>query len=161
MLKNKWGLLAVFLLAGIGFAQTRVLIQGADTDSTPNIVKNVSVDSQGRLKVTSSGGSTSPTVCLSSASKNVTVGTTATQAPATALTNRWTLTVCNSLRNAGSPLVTCSLTGTPTTAATSAGTVLAPGDCIKYDLASGVNPLCISDTASTAVTTEECGGITN
>lgn len=149
------------LLASHAFAQGQTLILGNDTTTTDaGIVRRVAVDAQGRL-LTSGGASTDGGVtvivpyCTVTASKNTTVGTSSTAVPATPLAGRWLIRVCNSARNAGTPILTCTSDATvPTVASTSPGDTLEAGDCAQYTTGSGI--LCISDTASTAVTSEEC-----
>jgi len=166
---------ALFVLALPATAQQSMLMNGADTTTLPDggIIRRVQVDPQGRLVVvttsTLSDGGTSTTsttftdggvavsvpYCTVSSSKNTTVGTSSTAVPATKLTDRWYERVCNSARNSGTPIITCTSDGTtPTTASTSAGDSLEVGDCATYTTNSVIN--CISDTASTAVTSEEC-----
>lgn len=85
------------------------------------------------------------------------VGVAAVNTPASQLSGRMFITLCNSLQNAGTPLVKCRTDGTaPVMAATNAGDVLGIGDCITYPISSSVVPSCISDTAATYVTSFEC-----
>lgn len=93
--------------------------------------------------------------CTTTASKNTTVNLVSTAVPASPLAGRWFIRVCNSARNSGTPIITCTSDGTtPTTAATSAGEALEVGDCAAYTTGGAVT--CISDTAATAVSTWEC-----
>lgn len=155
----------VFGLVSTAHAQQPVGIYGYDTGTFPDggIVRKVKVDSQGRL-VTAGGGSSVSTdggltvavpYCLVTASKNTTVGTSSIAVPATPLAARWSIRVCNSPRNTGSPIITCTSDGTtPTATASSAGDALEVGDCATYLTQNPVK--CISDTAGTAVPSEEC-----
>ncbi len=91
--------------------------------------------------------------------KITSVGVASTTTPATQLTNRMYIELCNSLQNSGNPIVKCRVDGTPpVAAATNVGDVLGIGDCIRYTVAAGVVPLCISDAAATYVTSFECTG---
>ena len=149
---------AAFLTASLASAQQQTVIIGNDpTDA--GVLRRVMVDSQGRIVIaggTTDGGITvAVPYCTTTASKNTTVSTSSTAVPATKLSGRWMVRVCNSPRNAGTPIVTCTSDGTtPTTASTSAGESLEVSDCATYTTNSTIN--CISDTASTAVTSEEC-----
>lgn len=151
------------LTSELALAQQQVSITGTDTTSPSRndagIVRPVSVDNQGRLMlaggVTDGGVTIAVPYCTGTASKNTTVGTSSTAVPASKLAGRWLVRVCNSPRNSGTPIITCTSDGTtPTAAATSAGDALEVGDCASYTTTNTVN--CISDTASTAVTSEEC-----
>jgi hypothetical protein len=148
-------------------AQQPVGIYGYDTGTQPDggIVRKVQVDSQGRLVTTggSSGGGTATSTdagvsvtvpsCTVSQDFNTTVGTSSVTL--SALAGRWMTRVCNSARNTGNPIITCTSDGTtPTIALTSVGETLEPGDCTVYT--SGTAVRCISDTASTAVTSWDC-----
>ena len=109
----------------------------------------------GTNTVTDAGVSVSVPYCSATASKNTTVGVASTAVPASPLAGRWFIRVCNSYRNSGTPIITCTSDGTtPTAASSSAGDTLGVGDCAQYTTGSAIN--CISDTASTAVTSEEC-----
>lgn len=109
----------------------------------------------GTNTVTDAGVSVSVPYCSATASKNTTVGVASTAVPASPLAGRWLIRVCNSYRNSGTPIITCTSDGTtPTAASSSAGDTLGVGDCAQYTTGSVIN--CISDTASTAVTSEEC-----
>jgi hypothetical protein len=85
------------------------------------------------------------------------VGTSATLVPAQPTTTRVNVTVCNSSENSGTPLVKCLYNNvSPVMGVANKGDVLGVSDCIQYNI-NGVNQLkCISDTASTAVTSNEC-----
>lgn len=163
--------LAVLVLASAGFAlaQTPVGIYGYDTGTNPDggVIRKVQVDSQGRLVTSGSAGvSTDAGVtvtvphCTASQSRATSVGVTVTAVPAVALAGRWMVRVCNSARNTGTPIVTCTSDGTtPTTASSSNGEALEVGDCATYTTSPsilGVGVICISDTAATYVTSEEC-----
>lgn len=105
----------------------------------------------------SSSVSTTPEICTGNANKNTSVGVAAGNTPATQLTSRRYLILCNSLQNSGNPSVKCRADGTaPVMAAGNAGDVMGIGDCILYPLAAVTVIQCISDTASTNVTSSEC-----
>lgn len=71
------------------------------------------------------------------------------------LDSRWYVKTCNSAKNTGIPILTCTSDGqTPTTAASSSGDALEVGDCAVYYTGTPIR--CISDTTATQVTTEEC-----
>lgn len=158
--------LAVLVLASAGFAvaQTPVGIYGYDTSTNPDggVIRKVQVDSQGRL-VTSGSSSVSTDAgvtvtvpyCTASQSRATSVGVASTAVPATPLAGRWMVRVCNSARNTGVPIITCTSDGTtPTATSSSNGEALEVGDCATYTTTVGI--LCISDTAATYVTSEEC-----
>lgn len=162
MNRTKMMMVVVVVLAALGaLAQVPSGMYGYDTGTFPDggIVRKVQVDSQGRLVlaggVTDGGVTVAVPYCTSTASKNTTVGTSSTAVPAAKLAGRWMVRVCNSPRNSGTPIITCTSDGTtPTAASTSAGDALEVGDCASFTTTSTIN--CISDTASTAVTSEEC-----
>lgn len=95
-------------------------------------------------------------VCATTSQTVVSVGVAAVLVPATSLSGRKALRVCNSVENVGSPKVKCLLGATPAMGLANPGDVLAPGDCFPYAIDSTVSVRCISDTAGTAVTTFEC-----
>jgi hypothetical protein len=112
-----------------------------------------SVTSSGTATSTDAGVSVTVPVCSVTQDRNSTVGITALSLPV--LAGRWLTRVCNSARNTGNPIITCTSDGTtPTTALTSIGETLEPGDCAIYTTGAAVQ--CISDTASTAVTSWDC-----
>lgn len=164
----------VATVAGRAHAQQQVLIIGAENGTST--LRKVNVDAQGRLQVTtattiSDGGvqgstviavgpdggqvlvGTVPRTCLGVLNdagfshRNIAVSTSAlTTVPFSSL--RAYSQVCNNPKNSGSPALTCTDDGqTPTTAATSVGDVLYPGDCVQFNSTSVVS--CIADTAST------------
>lgn len=161
----------VLVLAGLAIAQTPVGIYGYDTGTFADggIVRKVQVDAQGRLVVASSSSSggtdagvaVSVPYCTVTQSRTTSVGLTAVTIPsggapvATPLAGRWMVRVCNSPRNSGTPIVTCTSDGTtPTATAASGGDALEVGDCATYT--TGGTVTCISDTAATYVPSEEC-----
>lgn len=141
-------------LTPLPFAQGIVYPPSADGgySTSVNIVGTVPVTFSAN---TDAGVGVAVPYCSVTASKNTTVGTSSTAVPSSPLAGRWFIRICNSARNSGVPIVTCTSDGTtPTTALTSAGESLEVGDCANYTSGGVVN--CISDTASTAVTSEEC-----
>lgn len=147
----RFGLVFALALSVFALAQTKVQLQGTDTAVTPNLLRNVVVDSQGRLIISAGstdGGTTSalptyPASCRDTRQVPVTLSAGVVTAFSTSGL-QW-LRVCNSLRNSGNPLITCaSDSHAPTTANTSYGDVLAPGDCVTVPAnPNGLN--CISD----------------
>lgn len=135
------------LIAGAAFAAEETVNQG-----TPGL--------RGPWTVTGAlSGTTFPTtpqLCTTSASKSTTVGVAAVTTPATQLTARRYIIICNSPQNTGTPLVKCRVDGTPVMAVTNPGEVLGVGDCFQYAVAASVIPSCISDTATTYVISYEC-----
>lgn len=85
------------------------------------------------------------------------VGVSATPVPVIPAATRYYITVCNSSENTGTPLVKCLYNNvSPVMGIANNGDVLGVSDCWKYPI-TGTNQLkCISDTASTAVTSNEC-----
>ena len=144
-------------------AQQQSLILGADTATQPDggIMRRVQVDPQGRLVIAqpSTDGGTTISVPYCSTSRSaeaVAVGTTPTAVPADGgLSGRWMVRLCNSPRNSGLPIVTCTSDGTnPDAGLASRGESLEVGDCVTYTTSAPV--LCVSDSASTYVTPWEC-----
>ncbi len=85
------------------------------------------------------------------------VGVAATLVPAQPTANRYYVTVCNSSENSGTPQVKCLYNNvSPVMGITNPGDVLGVGDCWRFDIAGSNQLKCISDTASTAVTSDEC-----
>lgn len=156
------GAVSIIGLVSTAHAQQPVGIYGYDTGTFPDggIVRKVKVDSQGRLVIgasasTDAGVTVTVPYCSTTASKVTSVGVASTTVPATALAGRWFIRVCNSSRNTGAPIITCTSDGTtPTAALTSAGETLEVGDCATYTTGSDIK--CISDTAATYTTSEEC-----
>ncbi len=83
-------------------------------------------------------------------------------APATPLSGRRLITVCNSAENTSGTVVKLRVDGTkPAIGSGAPGDVLLVGSCVSYNLPSlvdggVVNVLAITNTASTYVTTLEC-----
>lgn len=158
----RFGLVFALALSVFALAQTKVQLQGTDTAVTPNLLRNVVVDSQGRLIISAGstdGGTTSalptyPAPCgtLTDSTVSLTAGVVNSYGDGSA---RWAR-VCNSLRNTGNPLVTCTVGSTvPTTDATSVGDVLAPGDCLY--MGNMPTPMrCIGDTTGTVLNYTKC-----
>lgn len=154
--------LMALLTASPAAAQQSVLLNGADTGTFPDggIIRRVQVDSQGRLVIASSGtdGGTAVSVpyCSVTRSRTTSVGTSPTAVPADGgLAGRWFIRICNSARNTGVPIITCTSDGTSPDAG-----LLGDGETIEVDgcntYTTGTSITCVSDTASTAVTSEEC-----
>lgn len=154
--------LSVAFTAGLAVAQSPVGIYGYDTATAPDggVVRKVKVDPQGRLvtvggATTDAGVSVTVPYCTVTQSRTTSVGVAAVVVPTTPLAGRWSIRICNSSRNAGTPIVTCTSDGTtPTALVSSNGDVLEIGDCATYTTGSAIT--CISDTAATYVTSEEC-----
>ena len=152
------------LAAFAALAQQSVLITGADTTTQPDggIIRRVQVDPQGRLVLSTSaadGGSSAVatrTTCNALKMSTTQVNTAALSVPADGgLSGRWYARICNSARNSGTPVLTCTSDGqTPTALSSSSGDALEVSDCVTYYTATPVK--CISDTATTQVTAEEC-----
>lgn len=94
--------------------------------------------------------------CTTTKSGSTSVGTSATAVPADGgLSGRQWVRLCNSAKNSGVPIVTCTSDGTsPDAGIDSDGEALEVGDCSVYPTSSAIT--CISDTAATRVSTEEC-----
>lgn len=104
---------------------------------------------------TDAGVSVTVPYCTASAFQTKTIGTSSITF-GQLVPGRWLARICNSCRNTGVPMITCTDDGTtPTTAATFDGEVLGVCDCVTYT--NGSNAIkCISDTATTYVTQYEC-----
>lgn len=99
-----------------------------------------------------------PQNCTLRANKSTTVSTSAGNTPSSQMAGREYLVLCNSLQNSGTPLVKCRVDGTsPVMAVTNPGDVLGVGDCITYTINASITASCISDGATTYVTSFECG----
>lgn len=158
------GILFVVSLMGTAHAQQTVLIgsdySSADAGRYP--LRAVQVDSQGRLVVssTTADGGTSAiavkTLCTTVKHATTQVNTTVLNVPADGgLGDRWYVETCNKANNAGTPIITCTGDGqVPTSAVASSGTALEIGDCHTFFTTTPIQ--CISDTAATQVSTEEC-----
>lgn len=130
------------LVAGVTSAQT-VVNQGKPGNQGPWPITEGPCTNPVESYVAFDGGSTIPL-------------------PTTALASRRVVTICNSPKNAGSPLWTIRADGTaPTTAAPVPGQTLGLGDCITYfrtaTSVDGGRPIYgVSDTSSSVVTITEC-----
>jgi hypothetical protein len=117
---------------------------------------------QGPWLVTLSGSSGSGTMTVQGATcsvkdNHVSVSTTATACPPAQQAGRRSVLICNSAANTGTGYIRVRADGTaPTTTLASPGTVLTKGTCMELTVAASVTPQCISDVASTVVTTVEC-----
>lgn len=148
---KKWiPLLAAAALAGgIAWAQNRVI---ADQGTPGNY---------GSWQVTGSGsGASFPTTlqqCTSRSHKITSVGVAASNCPSAQLASRRYIVICNSLENAGTPLLKIRVDGTdPVMGSGTAGDVLGVGDCVTYPIAASVVPRCIASAAATATSSFEC-----
>ncbi len=159
--------LGIAFLAAVAYGQTQSLMLGNDYATDGGLMRRVRVDSLGRIVTTggSSGGSGTTTdggVAITvpgcSATKQATtqVNLTSLDTPADGgFPGHWYTRVCNSARNSGTPIITCTADGqTPTAASSSSGDALEVSDCVTY--LTGATVRCISDTTATQVTTEEC-----
>lgn len=151
MKKNKALLLiTAMLVGGVALAVEQMVNQGSPGNRGPWPVSTV-------LVYSSSSISTTPLFCNEPLNSITSVGAAAVDTPAAQLANRRYVVFCNSLQNAGNPLVKCRTDGTPPVmAAGNAGDVLATGDCILYPITASVVPSCIADAAATFVTSYEC-----
>lgn len=156
------------MVTPIAFAPN--ILQGLDpTTGTPY---SVSVDpttgalltsgsggggSGGTSTVTDAGVSVTVPTCTTTQNGLTSVGTSSAYVPSilSALPGRWMIRICNSPRNSGTPIITCTTDGQlPDAGLTGVGESLEVGDCATYTTSAGVQ--CISDTASTAVSSWEC-----
>lgn len=153
-------MLGVVFLAALAYGQQQSLILGNDPATDGGIMRRVQVDSSGRLVIgTGSGGATDAGVvvnvpfCSVTQDRNTAVGTAAVNLPV--LSGRWMTRVCNSARNSGTPIITCSTDGTsPDAGLNGVGEALEVGDCATYTAGSAIT--CISDTALTSVSSHDC-----
>lgn len=161
--------LAALLAAGAALAQTVIKAdQGKPGNQGPwpvTISGGASFTISGAVSIDGGLVATVPAQCRAaqldggSTQRVTSVGTSATNVPATGASSatRYYMTVCNSSENSGTPLVKCLYNAaTPVMGVANPGPVLGVSDCWLFPIA-GVNQLkCISDTASTAVTSDEC-----
>lgn len=71
------------------------------------------------------------------------------------LSGRWFIRVCTSPKNSGTPMIACTDDGqTPSMAFNGVGEGIVWADCHTYYTPNTIQ--CVSDTALTGVTTEEC-----
>lgn len=120
----------------------------------------------GSVVIIQDGGSlsTRPVLCRSTAldggsvEQNTSVGTTATQVPASPSVGRVYVNICNSAQNASTAVVKCRQDGVaPVFAAGNPGQVLLFGDCLMSTAPTTANVIqCIGDAAARNVTTYEC-----
>ncbi len=149
LLKRHWPLLlAVLTLTGLAVAQNTI---------TANQGKP---GSYGAWPVSFSSATpayTTNAVCSSPTHKVTSVGVAAGNTPSSQLATRRFITLCVSTEETTNITVKCRADGTnPVIGETNPGDVLKVGDCVRYDIPASVVPLCISDTATTAVTSFEC-----
>lgn len=115
----------------------------------------------GGISISIDGGvglSTAPVACMSYRETNTTVGASAAIVPATPLTGRAWVRICNSLLNTESAQCICSVNAVPTFAASSLGDVLAVSDCAFYTVNTldGGAPRCICNGAGVQLPASEC-----
>lgn len=118
---------------------------------------SIDVNATVNVSVTTSDGGMpiSAPYCTQSRSSASSVGTSVVAMPADGgLAGRWMVRLCNSPRNSGTPIVTCSVLTVPDAGTLSDGEALEVGDCATWT--TGEQVYCISDTASTAVSSWEC-----
>lgn len=147
------------MVAGVAVAQ-QVVNQGKPGNQGPWPV--TVTGGSGTVVVGPDGGAVrvQDVQCTGAGSQKITtVGVVASNTPAAQAAGRIYLELCNSLQNAGNPIVKCRIDGTPPVAAAgNVGDVLGIGDCIRYTVSTAVVPQCISDAAGTNVTSFECVG---
>lgn len=138
--------LALLIVGGsVVYAQQDVIFNG--TDSAGNVVR-LRVDSTGNVGTYAAPSSSAAHgACTHTAT---TVGTTATNVPSSARSDRSSLTICMST----AATVACEFDGNAAVQAT--GLELGDGDCIVVGLAGSVAASCICDTAGCDVRVAEC-----
>lgn len=100
---------------------------------------------------------TTPGACLNPVHKVVSVGTSATACPATTLSGRRWVQICNSVENASTPKIKIRIDGTnPVMGIANPGDSLGVGDCASYAVTASTVINCIADTAATGVSVLEC-----
>lgn len=140
-------MLAVVVGANFAFGQTTTVNQGK-----PGAYGAWPVSIPGTVTAT-----TVPTTCTNPTHRVTSVGTSAAACPNAQLNGRKVIVMCNSIENSGSPLIKVRIDGvSPVMGTATPGHALAPGDCIQYAVSNATTPLCISDTAGTALETTEC-----
>jgi hypothetical protein len=153
MRKHLPALLSFLLAASIAFAGT-VVDQGSPGKYGPwpvTIQSTVGPD----------GGSSTVTTVkfLCNATKSgftIVDGGTVANLPADGgLSGRWFIRVCTTGKNPGTPMIACTDDGqTPSMAFNAVGESIETSDCRTYYTPNTIK--CVSDTALTGVTTEEC-----
>jgi len=149
---KRWAPFVLAILTVTGFAIAAELVdQGMPGNYGPwPVTATISTSVDGGVSVT-------PQRCTVNAHKNTVVGVAATSTPSTQLAGRRYITICNSLQNAGNPILKCRVDATaPVAAAGNAGDVLGIGDCIQYAIYDVNVPSCISDAVGTNATSYEC-----
>ncbi len=115
---------------------------------------SVNLDSSGRVLTT-----TSTPVCASVVTRAISCGTTPLAVPVSRAAGSTSLEVINSPENAGSPKVKCLLDpsdGGVGFGGTYPGLVRVPGESILFAIDSTHTVICVCDTSSTAIVTNEC-----
>lgn len=144
--------LGVLACAGLAVAQTPSLMFGRDSAGKAWPIAVDVVNNQGGVTV-----STVPRTCGSPTHSVVSLGTAAANIPTTQLTNRRYLVICVSNAETAAVIVKCRVDGSaPVAGEAGAGDVIRNGDCVTYAIPAATVPQCISDTATSAVTTFEC-----
>ncbi len=111
-------------------------------------------DSSGRVLTT-----TSTPVCASVVTRAISCGATPLTVPVSRAAGSTSLEVINSPENAGSPKVKCVVDpsdGGVGFGGTVAGLVRVPGESILFAIDSTHTVVCVCDTSSTALVTNEC-----
>lgn len=146
-------LITFLLAASLAFAQQKVDQGKPGTQGPwPVIIQGTTL---------TDGGSTSATVVkflCTSVKSGITIvdgGTVASLPAAGGLSGRWFIRVCTTSKNSGTPMISCTEDGqTPSMAFSGVGEGILWGDCRTYYTPNTIK--CVSDTALTGVTTEEC-----
>ncbi len=146
-------LLGFVLSAGFVFAQEKV-DQGKPGTQGPWPVTIVS-------PTLSDGGSSSAITVkflCATVKSGITIvdgGTVASLPADGGLSGRWFIRVCATGKNSGTPMIACTDDGqTPSMAYNGVGESIETSDCRTYYTSNTIQ--CVSDTALTGVTTEEC-----
>lgn len=119
-----------FIAPILAWAAQEVLMLGVDSSGNE---RQILVDTSGR-PITLTAGAAAHGACVNSA---ISVGTSATNVPASAMAGRRSITICSS--TAGT--LTCEFDGAAAVAAT--GVELGDLDCVSVSLADSVNASCI------------------
>jgi hypothetical protein len=100
---------------------------------------------------------TTPQNCSSPVNSDTTCGVAAASAPGSNLFNRRFVTFCNSNENAASTLIKIRIDGTnPVMGLGNPGDVLVNGQCVTYNVGSGITVKCIASAAGSHLTGLEC-----
>jgi hypothetical protein len=100
---------------------------------------------------------TTPFNCSGPVHADTTCGVAAATAPTANLFDRRFITYCNSNENAGAPLIKIRIDGTvPVMGLGNPGDVLVVGQCVTYNISSGITVKCIASAAGSHLTSLEC-----